>query len=213
MPISPNTTQNWAYSTGANNNGKASYADPLRKINCKITVSRITYGGTGSSTLLGLAGGETFQLSSLPELTWRKEASYNTQSIIGRASPVVSYSSSKSKTLEIVLHMHSPTHQDLLNNLKATHYLAAALHPRYENTYAPPPICTLNCGVGSPSPNNSPFTFLRFIMTSMSQTFASDSVWDETLMVPRMWDTQISGEVIYNYSSLPGASSVVNGQW
>jgi hypothetical protein len=47
----------------------------------------------------------------------------------------------------------------------------------------------------------------------MSQTFSSESVWDETLMVPRNWDIQISGEVIYNYINLPGASDVLGGKW
>lgn len=207
-------------------NGRDSAAK-LNKIPCYIKVASANYGSNTNTNTSSSVIQQGFWLTSLPELTWRKEASYNTQNIIGRSSPIISYSSSKSRTIEIVLHMHNPTYQDMIYNMNAVHYLASAVHPRYQSTYAPPPICTLACGSsqgGAPlttttasgstrSANTSPFAYLRFIMTSISQSFNSESVWDDVLMVPRNWDVQISGEVIYNYVNLPGSSDVLSGKW
>ena len=186
---------------------KTAYQDPangtskLRQIGCYIEV--------------GAPINRTYRLTTLPDLTWDKGASYNAQPIIGRASPVVTYANSKQRTISITLHMHSPTKADLEYNMQSVHMLASTLHPRYQGTYAPPPICLFSCGTVA-SGNNataSPFRSFRFIVTSIRQTFNNETMWDEQYMVPRAWDLEISGEVVYAYQHLPGANDVLLGNW
>ena len=183
--------------------------------NCWIQVANVNRANPSENSLLP-GGSDKYYFTALPELSWSKNANYNAQPIIGRPVPVITYAHSGPKSVTVTIHMHNPTRNDMDYNLSAVNYLAGALHPRLDATYAPPPICTFHCGPGAAKSGGSlrsPMQHFNFIMTSMKQNMGSDTVWDTDYMMPKSWDIDISGDIVYTYIELPGAAMVQKGDW
>jgi hypothetical protein len=71
--------------------------------------------------------------------------------------------------------------------------------------YAPPPVCKLQCGdlLSKVGPINA-------VLKSYSIKFDPSVPWDEKTYLPYKFDLDLSFDVIYNQSDLPGANRIFN---
>ena len=69
--------------------------------------------------------------------------------------------------------------------------------------YAPPPLCQLECGqlLSSQGPINA-------IMKNYSIKFDTSVPWDENTFLPYKFDIDMTFDVIYDQSNLPGANLI-----
>ena len=68
--------------------------------------------------------------NNLPDITDAKSASYNDEVVIGRASPIKTYSQSDNRTISMQIHMIVSSPDDIQDNLASLRALQSAAYPR-----------------------------------------------------------------------------------
>lgn len=162
----------------------------------------------------------TIYFRSLPEVTDKKSASYNSQTIFGRSSPIRSYSDSGPRTIEISFDLYNVDDRIRRENFSYLRAIASAVHPQYgAEMYGPPPICRLACGAilsGSDpeggSRGNKPPPELDCLLTDYSFSYGKESVFDDA-MFPFHISVDLTLEVIYSSQNLPGQEDVLQGRF
>jgi hypothetical protein len=142
----------------------------------------------------------------LPEISDTKSASYPEEPLMGRATPLKNYSYSETRNISWTMHFMILKDGDADDNLTALRTIESAVYP-LDNVgtapYAPPYICQIQCGklLGDKP--------LCAIMKSYSVKFPTDVAWDETTLVPYKFDVDMTFEVVYDSTDLPGASRIL----
>lgn len=150
-----------------------------------------------------LNGGETWRLYALPEITESKDATYSDAPILGRATPVKTYSYSTYRKLSVTFHLHGTSHKMHVYNTKFVHAVASAVHPVYANTYLPPRICQFFCG--------PLIDLVSVVVTHYSFSMSPEVVWPG--LVPIDMTLQADMDVVYAFANLPGADDVLQGNY
>lgn len=128
----------------------------------------------------------------LPEITDQKSASYADTTVIGRSTPIKTYSSSDNRTLSIKLHYLVVEEADIENNYRDIWAIASAAYPRTGEPYKPPPVCEIQCGkmLGEVP--------LCCILQNYSIQFPNNVVWDAATLVPYYFNITTSWHVVYS---------------
>jgi hypothetical protein len=147
-------------------------------------------------------------INNLPEITDSKTASYNDETVIGRASPLKTYSQSDNRTLSVQLHMIVSSPEDVNYNLEALRAIQSATYPRESANgapFVPPPICRIKCGSLLSAQEE-----LCVILKQYSVKFPTEVAWDESNFVPFKFDIDTNWDVVYKSADLPGQNRILN---
>lgn len=147
-------------------------------------------------------------MHSLPDITDSKSASYNDEPIIGRSFPLKTFSHSENRSIGMQVHFYVRKRADIGINIWNLRALESALYPRGTESginapFIPPPVCKIKCGSLLADDE------LCVILKSCSVKFPTDVPWDEEYLVPYKFDVDLSWEVVYRTSQLPGQSRIL----
>ncbi len=98
---------------------------------------------------INIPGAMTITLDNLPDIGDSKNAQYNTESIIGRSSPLHTYHYSDTRTISFTIHLFIQQQGDADLNLQKLRAIQSAAYPRPGGgsaPFIPPVICTIRCG-------------------------------------------------------------------
>lgn len=149
-------------------------------------------------------------MRSLPELSDGKQASYNSETIMGRSFPLYTYSHSGDRSISLQIHFFLLEEADAVNNINDLRKIQSLVYPR-EGTqgapYMPPAICTMSCGkLLADEP-------LCVVLQSYNVKFPTEVAWFEGkdgLYCPYRFDVDTSWLTVYTSSDLPYASRIIS---
>lgn len=156
---------------------------------------------------------DRIDLYALPELQDSKQATYSDQPIQGRAAAVKTYSYSSNRTIGCTLHLYVTEQADIKRNLDIIRKIASLTHPEYQNTYLPPRVARMKCGkLLSEDAAGVPVVLKTY---NVSYDTAMQWFYDETIGTYMPLHVQISTDwdVVYSWTSLPGAEDVIKGNY
>lgn len=146
-------------------------------------------------------------MDNLPDISDGKGATYPDTTVIGRSTPLKTYSHSDNRSISWSMHLFVKKQADISGNLAILRKLESCVYPRDTGPgpYAPPLICKIKCGdllsVGSP---------LCAVLKSYSVKFPTDVAWDAQKLTPYKIDVDLTFEVVYSSNDLPGQERIVN---
>ena len=146
------------------------------------------------------------KLYTLPDVSDTKTASYSNESVVGRSSPIKTYSHSDDRQISIQLHFVTDCEDRVWENLKYLRMLQSAVYPQYDTTdvpYYPPPVCKIVIGqLLGKCP-------LCAVLKSYAVRYPTDVAWDEITFLPQKFDVDTSWEVVYRPTNLPGQEKIL----
>lgn len=149
------------------------------------------------------------ELNNLPDITDSKSVAYNDEVIIGRSTPLKTFSHSENRSISMQIHLHSLRECDVEKNIAYIRALSSVLYPTdgdKTTPYIPPPVCRMKCGrLFSDSE-------LCVVLKNMSIKYPTDVVWDERTYLPIKLDIDTTWDVVYSSApgSLPGQARILN---
>lgn len=155
------------------------------------------------------------ELNNLPEISDSKTATYNDETVIGRASPLKTYAQSDNRSISFnitffVTHSskgeNRPSPGSVEYNLDALRALQSAVYPREGANgapFIPPPICRLKCGQLLSRSGE-----LCVILKQYSVKFPTEVAWDEDTLLPFKFSVETTWDVVYKSSDLPGQERI-----
>ena len=159
----------------------------------------------GASFKSNSRGRITFDV--LPDITDSKSATYNDATVIGRATPIKTYSHSDNRVISMQMHFIITEHCDIRDNLEYLRAIQSCVYPREgegDAPYFPPVVCQLACGeILGTAP-------LCVICTTYSVKFQTDTAWDEPTFLPYVIDVDTTWHVVYTPQQLPGQERILN---
>jgi hypothetical protein len=174
---------------------------------CYILIPITGNSGFGNLPLLEGTGLDAVKITfdNLPDISDSKSASYNTEPIIGRSTPLTTYSHSDSRTISITCHFFIPdgNFDKYITYLRA---LESATYPRILPSsgapFVPPVVCSIKCGklLGDQP--------LCCVLQNYNVKFPTDVVWDETTLLPIKFDVDTSWMVVYSSDELPNQDRI-----
>ena len=146
-------------------------------------------------------------MNNLPEVGDSKAAVYNSESIIGRSSPLHTYHYSDTRIISLTLHLYVVEQADIQRNIDIKRAIESCLYPRDGSggaPFIPPPICQIKIG--------------QFLATSpiccslvnCSVRASSDVAWDETTLCPYKMDIDMTWWKVYNSPDLPSQTRIIS---
>jgi hypothetical protein len=141
----------------------------------------------------------------LPDISDTKSASYNDEIVIGRSSPLKTYSQSDNRSITMTIHMVVSEAGDVDYNLEALRAIQSAVYPREGTTgspFVPPPVCRIKCG------RLLSYGELCVILKNYSVKFPTEVAWDEDTFVPFKFDIETTWDVVYKSADLPGQERI-----
>jgi hypothetical protein len=155
--------------------------------------------------------GDRITMKILPDISDSKSAEYTDESGIGRSMPFKSYQNSSNRTISWTVHFvvcKDGDQETIMENLRL---IESAVYPKASNTggapYAPPPLCTLRCGELLSEGESED---ICAVLKSYSVKFDTSVPWDEIGYVPYKMDVDLSFEVVYDQSALPGSEKIMD---
>ena len=147
----------------------------------------------------------TIEMKILPDISDSKSASYSDESIVGRSFPMKSFSHGENRSISWTAHFVNCKEGDAESLLEDLRSIESCVYPDDEGTstpYSPPPICKIKCGriLGEEE--------LCVIMKSYSVKFPTDVAWDEDTYLPYKFDVDMSFDVVYDSTDLPGSDKI-----
>jgi hypothetical protein len=148
----------------------------------------------------------TLQMKVLPEITDTKSASYNDEVVIGRSSPLKTYSQSDNRAITMTIHMIVSEPEDINYNMMALRAIQSATYPQMGQNgapFVPPPVCRMKCGQLL-----AEYEELCVILKNYSVKFPTEVAWEEATFVPFKFDIETSWDVVYKSAELPGQERI-----
>jgi hypothetical protein len=145
-------------------------------------------------------------INTLPDIGDSKNAVYNADSIIGRASPLHTYHYSDTRMISIQFHFVVQEKEDIQKNLSYLRAIQSASYPRVGDAnlpFRPPPICKLRCGNLLSVESD-----LCVVLQQYSVRFPTDVAWDPETYCPYKFDVDTSWWVVYSSPALPDQSKI-----
>lgn len=149
-----------------------------------------------------IPGARLIKCRILPEISDSKGASYNDEPVMGRSSPIKTFSHSDNKTLSVKWHFIVTRPADVESNLLDKRALESAAYPRQGSPYRPPPVCLIKCGrVLGDSP-------LCVILRNYSANYPTNVSWDNRTLLPYYFTMDLAWDVVYASTDLPGQERI-----
>lgn len=157
---------------------------------------------------IDIPGFGKIELNNLPDISDSKSANYNNEAIIGRSSPLTTYSHSSERTIGMQLHFFVVDPGDEIINLRYLRALQSAVYPRQGNgtvPFVPPPVCQIKCGELLASEP------LCCILMSYSVKFPTEVAWSTqgSTFTPYRFDVETNWQVVYSSQQLPYQNRIV----
>jgi len=145
-------------------------------------------------------------VNNLPDIGDSKTAVYNADAIIGRSSPLHTYSHSDTRNITINFHFYITKEGDAAQNLADLRAIESCAYPREggDAPFIPPVICKFKCG-----DILSQGQELCVILQNYSVNFPTEVAWDEETFCPYKFDVNTSWWVVYTSEDLPYASRII----
>jgi hypothetical protein len=166
----------------------------------------IPIDGRGRS---GLSEGENeikITLDILPDISDSKSANYNDETVIGRSSPLKTYSNSDNRSITMQLHFIVSKPSDVTENLQKLRAIQSAVYPRDGANgapFIPPPVCRIKCGSLLSAQGD-----ICVILKQYSVKFPTEVAWNENYFTPMKFDVDTTWDVVYASSDLPGQERI-----
>ena len=147
-------------------------------------------------------------LDNLPDISDTKSANYADETIIGRSSPIKTYSQSDNRSITMQLHFIITQPNHIEENLAKLRALQSAAYPREgeggASPFIPPPVCKIKCGKLLSTKE------ICAILKSYSVKFPTDVAWDAESgnFTPYKFSVDTTWDVVYSSSSLPGQREI-----
>jgi hypothetical protein len=153
--------------------------------------------------------GQKIEFKILPDISDQKTASYTTDLIMGRTSPMKNYVASDERTLGIIFHFITTGPNDTAANIRIVRLIQAMVYPRNADVqmgvpYIPPPVCRFQCGKLLSK------DALCVVLKNYSLKLPTDVAWDENYLCPVKFDLDTSWDVVFASSELPGANNIIS---
>jgi hypothetical protein len=162
----------------------------------------------------GVVGGSIrVDFRALPEISDSKSVRYSDQPIQGRAAPVKTYAYSENRTISFTMHIYVTKQEDIRINLGIIRLIDSLAHPQYENSYLPPRVARLKCGkLLSEDELGVPVVLKSY---EIQYDNSVQWFWDEGTQtyMPLHVAIPCQFDVVYSWTSLPGAESVLRGNY
>lgn len=145
-------------------------------------------------------GGEKADIYAVPEISESKSAKYNDIGIMGRSTPLKSYSYSDNKSIDVTFFCHSIDAITLEANKKLLRMVRSSVYPVYSG-YVPPKVGYLKI-----------FDILEndIVGNSYSLTYGNQYAWkDEQL--PIYMEIRANFHAVWPHSDLPGFDDIISG--
>lgn len=152
-----------------------------------------------------IPGGGILYQKILPDISDSKGASFPEEPLMGRATPLKTYSHSETRSISWTMHFMTCKKGDGKDNLMTLRAIESCVYPKDQSgssPYEPPNLCRIRCGdlLGDDE--------LCVAMKSYSVKFPPDVAWDEDL-IPYKFDVDMSFDVVYDSNDLPGADRIL----
>jgi len=159
-------------------------------------------------------------VDNLPDVSDTKSANYNEDGIIGRSSPLHTYSYSGTRQISINFHFFITKPGDGRKNLKCLRAISSCAYPRDGGSgdkitvgvanqgaapFVPPPICQFRCGNLLAEEEE-----LCLILQNYSTSFPTEVAWDEETFCPYRFDVNTAWWVVYASEDLPSQSRIIS---
>lgn len=167
---------------------------------------------------IGIGSSIKIILDNLPEISDTKSANYNDETIIGRSSPIKTYSQSDNRSISMQIHFIVSKPSDVRNNLSNLRAIQSACYPREGqggSPFIPPPICKIKCGKLLSLDGE-----ICVILKSYSVKFPTEIAWhsdaedeygiESGFFTPFKFDLDTTWDVVYSSSNLPGQERIYN---
>lgn len=148
-------------------------------------------------------------LDNLPEISDTKSASYSDETVIGRSSPIKTFSQSDNRSITMALHFIVSKPTDIQENIIKLRAIQSAVYPREgegsggnRSPFIPPPVCRIKCGRLLSDRE------LCVILKSYSVKFPTEIAWAEGSFTPMKFDVDTQWDVVYASSDLPGQERI-----
>jgi hypothetical protein len=171
-------------------------------------------------------GEKTIVLDNLPDISDTKSANYSDEVVIGRASPLKTYSQSDNRSISMQLHFIISERTDVAANLENLRAIQSATYPREGESgspFFPPPVCRIKCGKLLSNSGE-----LCVILKSYSVKFPTEVAWFseesnftsqqtgeettngglENYFTPMKFDVDTTWDVVYSSADLPGQQRI-----
>lgn len=163
-------------------------------------------------------------LRILPEITDSKSATYANEPIIGRTTPMVTYSYSDPRTISTEFIFMITTCSDIEDNLRYKRIIESLVYPGDESAnapYTPPPVSQFKCGqlfAREKDPcddEDSAEDGVCVILKNYSIRYPTDVAWDAAdiggntpTYLPYRFSISCSWEVVYACRNLPTSNKI-----
>jgi hypothetical protein len=164
---------------------------------------------------IDIPGAKKIILDNLPDISDTKSATYSDETIIGRSSPIKTYSQSDNRSISMQLHFIISKPSDVVENLQNLRAIQSATYPREGNNgapFIPPPVCKIKCGRLL-----SDYGEICVILKSYSVKFPTEVSWmndisqigePRAFFTPMKFDVETTWDVVYSSYDLPGQSRI-----
>jgi len=163
---------------------------------------------------IDIPGAKKIILDNLPDISDTKSANYSDEVVIGRASPLKTYSQSDNRSITMQIHFIISKPEDVKTNLENLRAIQSACYPREgENDapFIPPPVCKIKCGKLLSKEGE-----VCVILKNYSVKFPTDVAWhadeesDRDAFTPTKFDVDTTWDVVYSSADLPGQQRIFN---
>lgn len=150
-------------------------------------------------------GDFTLFFNNLPEFGDSKGATYNNESVIGRAAPIKTYANSEDRSISCSIQLFVQDPSDCKKNLTILRNIQSAVYPRTGPgmPYFPPVICRLRCG------NLFSENAICCVMKNYNVKFPTDVPWDYETLCPYRMEISMDFEQVYASQSLPNQNLIL----
>jgi len=151
--------------------------------------------------------GAKIYMEILPQISDQKGASYSDENGIGRTQPWKTYQYSENRSISWTATFIATKDSDFDRFLDYIRTIQAAVYPMDKGgsaPFAPPPVAKIRCGQLLQREGE-----LCAVLKSYSIKYDAGVPWDERTYLPYKFDIDMTFDVIYNQTSLPGAETIL----
>jgi hypothetical protein len=176
--------------------------------NCRIIVPRgNTYSNIGDTLLNFLTNTGLITFNAMPTISDTKAAKYTEDFVMGRATPITSYSYSQARMVDFDIPLIALKSSDFQKNLAIVRLLESLTYPvdmkGQAPPFVPPPVCTIQCGqILGKNP-------LCVVLETYSLKIDPSVPLDPITLLPIKFSISTRWRVVYNSENLPGQERII----
>ena len=166
---------------------------------------------------LDIPGARTVRFNTMPIIQDSKGAKWNDEPIMGRATPLTTYSHSDIRMITIDIPLiatnngsESEPGSFLYNKaiLRAVESAAYPRGPTSEAPYVPPPVCKFRCGQMITGSQSNPIEGICMVLDNYSVKFDTSVPFDPATLIPFKFNISSKWRVVYRSDHLPNQNRI-----